>query len=97
MTPDKDMDELATKISDEIAQAIDQQLLSDIMIACGWTRVEISLQQQRNRDPLSSTLRCWQWAAREFGIPGPRWQWDTNRTFVFRDSADAVYFSLKWS
>jgi hypothetical protein len=34
---------------------------------------------------------------REFGSPGQRWQWDTNQTFVFRDSADAVYFSLKWS
>jgi hypothetical protein len=89
--------ELATKISDEIAQSIDQQLMADIMIACGWTPVEISLQQQRNRDPLSGSLRCWQWAVREFGNPGHRWQYNTSRTFVFRDSADAVYFSLKWS
>ena len=96
MTPDLEQ-ELATKISDEIAQSIDQQLMADIMIACGWTPVEISLQQRRNRDPLSSSLRCWQWAVREFGNPGHRWQFDTHKTFVFRNSADAVYFSLKWS
>jgi hypothetical protein len=97
MNPDKDMDELATKISDEIARSIDQQFLSDIMIACGWTPVEIATEQRQNYDSVTGTLRCWQWAVREFGSPGQRWQWDTNQTFVFRDGADAVYFSLKWS
>jgi hypothetical protein len=96
MTPDLEQ-ELATKISDEIARSIDQQLMADMMIACGWTPVEIATKQRQNYDSVTGTLRCWQWAAREFGSPGQRWQWNTNQTFVFRDSADAVYFSLKWS
>jgi hypothetical protein len=96
MTPDLEQ-QLATKISDELARSIDQQFMADIMIACGWTPVNITTTQRQNYDSVTGTLRCWQWAVREFGSPGQRWQFDTHETFVFRNSADAVYFSLKWS
>jgi hypothetical protein len=96
MTPDLEQ-QLAAKLSDELARSIDQQFMADIMIACGWTSVKITTKQRRNYDSVTGTLRCWQWAVREFGNPGHRWQFDTHETFVFRDSADAVYFSLKWS
>lgn len=96
MTPDLEQ-QLAAEISDEIARSIDQQFMAAIMIACGWTSVKITTKQRQNYDSVTGTLRCWQWAVREFGSPGQRWQFDTHETFVFRNSADAVYFSLKWS
>ena len=44
----------------------------------------------------------WGWACEQFGDPGQtpsgfRWQWDTNYTYYFRDKADAVLFTLKWT
>lgn len=62
-----------------------------------WQSVEISDQQRINYCGQRGTLACWQWAVDQFGSPGHRWQWNTQRTFLFRDSADAVVFALRWA
>jgi hypothetical protein len=59
--------------------------------------VEISSQQRQQYRAQDGVLICWHWAVREFGNPGLRWQWNTDRVFFFRDSADAVFFKLKWT
>jgi hypothetical protein len=58
--------------------------------------IAISSQQCRNYRKDTGSLACWAWAVEQFGNPGHRWQFDTQRTFLFRDEKDAVWFSLKW-
>ena len=66
-----------------------------------FTKVIIGYQTRMDYNGTDGTLLCWNWACEHFGDPGQRpsgfrWQWDTHRTFYFRDKADAVLFALKW-
>lgn len=73
------------------------------MAVVDFTKVIIGYQTRMDYKGPGGTLLCWDWACKQFGNPGQtydqgvRWQWDTQRTFYFRDRADAVLFALKWS
>lgn len=72
------------------------------MAAEDFTQVRIDYKTRIDYSGANGTNVCWAWACEQFGDPGQRpsgfrWQWDTHRTFYFRDEADAVLFALKWS
>ena len=80
-------DEIAQEMSKQIAQEIDFDLLTDILIACGWTKVVLP-----NKWLPVSGLEIHQW--REKNLTG-RWKAHGN-VWLFEKSEDAVIFSLTW-
>lgn len=59
--------------------------------------VKVSRQIARSYRTSDGVNECWAWACEQFGNPGARWQFDTYQTYMFRDSADAMWFALRWS
>jgi hypothetical protein len=66
--------------------------------------VLISTKQRKNYRKSDGLMSAWGWAVDNFGQPGmiqlstpPRWNFDSNLTFYFRDEADAVLFTLAWT
>ena len=81
-------DEIANKLSNEISQQIDFELLTDVLIACGWHCVKLPslLNRKRSIDILEW---CHDNTRKKYKHMGS--------TFVFEDQGDAVNFSLRWS
>lgn len=81
-------EEIANEMSKEIAQAIDFELLTDILIACGWHAVKLPslLNRKRSIDILEW---CEEHSHGKYKHNGC--------TFVFENQGDAVNFSLRWS
>ena len=59
--------------------------------------IKVSKKTQRTYRTSDGVGVCWAWACEQFGKPGPRWQFDTYQTYMFRDESDATMFALKWS
>jgi hypothetical protein len=65
--------------------------------------VEISKELRRTYRKEDGVNVVWAWCREQFGDPGilgtkeGRWNTDTYVKFHFRNEADAVIFSLKWS
>jgi len=65
--------------------------------------VEISRELRQTYREEDGVNVVWAWCCEQFGGPGilgtkaGRWNTDTYVRFRFRDEADAVLFSLKWS
>lgn len=81
-------EEIATKLSNQIAQSIDFELLSDVLIACGWHRVEIKNLLNRKRS-IAILMWCNDNVKNKFK--------HLDNTFMFENQGDAVNFALRWS
>lgn len=81
-------DEIAKELSREISQNIDFELLTDVLIACGWHCVKLPslLNRKRSIDILEW---CEEHTQKKYKHMGS--------TFVFEDQGDAVNFSLRWA
>jgi hypothetical protein len=81
-------EEIADKLSNEIAKEIDFEFLTDILIACGWHCVTLPslLDRKRSIDILEW---CSEQTNHKFKHHG--------RVFIFEDQGDAVNFSLRWA
>jgi hypothetical protein len=80
--------ELAQEMSKEISQTIDFELLTDVLVACGWHVVKLPSLLNRKR-----SIDIMDWCHSDC-----KGKWKHNgRTFVFEDQGDAVNFALKWS
>jgi hypothetical protein len=60
------------------------------------TEVTITPDERTKYDSDSGVLSCWVWCIQQFGQPGYRWYFDSNRTFAFRKSNDALLFMMRW-
>lgn len=80
-------DEILEKISKEMAGEIDFELLTDALVACGWTKVVL----ERGALPCTG-VELHEW--RERNLLG---EWRAhNRVWLFEDPRDAVIFTLRW-
>lgn len=80
---DQIMEELSTQMQSEM----DFEILSDMLVELGWTRVIISRFQNNHR---AVDIKYWlEENARGF--------WESRgSTFVFENKGDAVNFTLRW-
>jgi hypothetical protein len=77
-------EELASAMSQAIAEEIDWQILTELMIGAGWHKIEV---------PTDSNSAVALWAAEN--IKGHyECRFDT---WIFERSEDAVWFTLRWS
>lgn len=81
-------DEIAQEISKEISQHIDFELLTDVLIACGWHCVKLPSLLNRKRS-IDIIEWCEENTHKKYR--------HMSRTFIFEDQGDAVNFALKWS
>ena len=80
-------DELTEKMSKLLAEEIDWELISDMMIAVGWTKVTLDRLKDRYH---SIDIQDWL----NDNCKGHYKQ--RSRTFVFEKAEDAEWFSLRW-
>jgi hypothetical protein len=81
-------EEIAAKLSNEIARHIDFEILLDVLIACGWTKVDLKFSLNRKR-----SIDILEWC--EENTQGKYKRQDG--TFIFEDQGDAVNFTLRWA
>ena len=81
-------DKIANKLSEELSQQIDFELLTDVLIACGWHCVKLPSLLNRKRS-IDIIEWCEDNARKKYKHQG--------RTFLFEDQGDAVNFALKWT
>jgi hypothetical protein len=80
-------EEIAQEISKEITQAIDFELLTDILVACGWHVVKLPSLLNRKH-----SIDILEWCEEHC-----RGKYRHNgNTFVFEGQGDAVNFTLRW-
>lgn len=82
-------DEIEAIMADEIQKEIDFELLSDMLVACGWTRVELPPFDSRYH-----AVDISNWVEDNCGERAEFKQY--GRTYVFKDAKDATAFALKW-
>jgi hypothetical protein len=80
-------EEIAGQMSKELAEHIDFEFLTDILIACGWTRIELD-RFRNNRHAVDISYWC------SDNVKG-KWQ-HNGRTFIFEQQKDATWFALNW-
>jgi hypothetical protein len=80
-------EEIAEQMSKELAQQIDFEFLTDILIARGWTRIELD-RFRNNRHAVDISYWC------SDNVKG-KWQ-HTGTTFIFEQQKDATWFALNW-
>jgi hypothetical protein len=81
-------EEIATKLSNEIAKHIDFEILLDVLIACGWTKVDLKFPLNRKR-----SIDILEWCEENTREKYKR----HDSTFIFEDQGDAINFTLRWS
>jgi hypothetical protein len=81
-------EEIAAKLSNEIARHIDFEILLDVLIACGWTKVDLKISLNRKR-----SIDILEWC--EENTQGKYKRHDS--IFIFEQQGDAVNFILRWS
>ena len=80
-------EEIAGQMSKELAQQIDFEFLTDILIACGWTRIELDRFRSREHS-VDVVTWCHDKA-------NGKWK-HNGRTFIFENKKDATWFALNW-
>jgi hypothetical protein len=80
-------EEITQKLSNELAQHVDFEFLTDVLLACGWTRVE--LDRFRSREHSVDVVT---WC---HDNSKGRWK-HLGKTFIFENAKDATWFALKW-
>jgi hypothetical protein len=81
-------DEYAGMMADEIQKEIDNEILIDMLVLGGWTKVELERLKDRHE---SVDIEIWihENCTGKYSKLG--------RTFVFEKKQDAEWFILKWS
>ena len=80
--------EIMEKLSKEIAQEVDFDILSDLLVYSGWVKIELdTLENNNNAIDMSEWLdiNCKHKVNR------------LGRRFVFESSAEAEWFILRWT
>jgi len=80
-------EELATKMASAIAEEIDNEIMIDMLVATGWTKVELERLKDRHE-----SIDIEQWI--DENCTGKHAK--LGRTFVFEKKQDAEWFILKW-
>lgn len=80
-------EEIMDNMAKQMSESIDFELLSDVLIACGWHRVKLDTIFNRKRKTLVLEW-CEENVKNKFK--------HHNGTFMFEDQGDAVNFTLKW-
>ena len=80
-------EELATKMASAIAEVIDNEIMIDMLVATGWTKVELERLKDRHE-----SIDIEQWI--DENCTGKHAK--LGRTFVFEKKQDAEWFILKW-
>lgn len=83
------VDKIEAIMADEIQKEIDFAILSDMLVACGWTRVELPPFDNRYH-----AVDISDWVNENCGKRAEFKQF--GRTYVFEDAKDATAFALKW-
>lgn len=81
--------DMADKAAQLIQEEIDWELICDMMVACGWTRVETTWSCQSAEDAYDLKEWCSKNIEDHYKARGKTW--------VFAKEKDAVMFLLKWS
>jgi hypothetical protein len=81
-------DEIAQELSKQIAQEIDFELLTDILIACGWHCVKLPRLLNRKH-----SIDVLEWCSEQTNYKFKH----NGRVFIFEDQGDAVNFTLRWN
>ncbi len=81
-------EEIANALADELRQAIDAELMADMMVACGWTKVK-QRYYLNNRDAVDRKVWLEDNCRGHYQTVGMH--------IVFEDSRDATMYILKWS
>jgi hypothetical protein len=81
-------EEIQNELAREITNHIDFELLTDVLVACGWHVVKLSSLLNRKR-----SIDIMDWCHSDC-----KGKWKHNgRAFVFQEQGDAVNFALRWS
>lgn len=80
-------EEITYDISRHIAQEIDFELLTDVLIACGWHKVVLRPMTHERSNAIDHWVSTT--VANKHKTLGLVW--------IFENSGDAVNFALKWS
>jgi hypothetical protein len=81
------VEELATKMASEIAEEIDNEIMIDMLVLGGWTKVELERLKDRYE---SIDVEMWI----DENCTGKHTK--LGRTFVFEKKQDAEWFILRW-
>ena len=80
-------EQIANDLSHELSKSIDFELLTDVLLACGWHKVKLASLLNRKR---SVDILDWCYS-------NCKGKWKHNgSTFVFENQGDAVNFTLIW-
>jgi hypothetical protein len=81
------IEELATKMASDMAEEIDNEIMIDMLVLGGWTKVELERLKDRYE---SIDIELWidENCTGKYSKLG--------RTFVFEKKQDAEWFILKW-
>lgn len=82
-------DQYADQAAKILQEEIDWELIADMMVAVGWTRVELDSLQTYGE--LAANMN--QWLHKEVTKHWRR----RGKTFIFEDCNEAVLFKLTWS
>ena len=80
-------EEIAQDLSNQIAKSIDFELITDMLLACGWKRVEL------NFLTIDNSTEILNWCKTNLKH---RYQYLDN-VFIFENQGEAVNFTLRWS
>lgn len=80
-------EQLADHLAEELSQALDDELMADMLVALGWTKVKRDY-YLNNRDAVDRKVWLEENCQGHYKSLGVH--------FVFEDSRDATMFILKW-
>jgi len=80
--------QLMEKMSKEIAQKIDFDILSDLLVYSGWVKIELDTLENNN-----NAVDVFEWLDINCKHKVSR----LGRKFVFESSAEAEWFMLRWT
>jgi hypothetical protein len=80
-------EELSAKMSEILREEIDREIMLDMLVATGWTKVELERLKDRYQ---SIDIELWI----DENCTGKHTK--LGRTFVFEKKQDAEWFILKW-
>jgi hypothetical protein len=81
------VEDIAGELSKAIAEEIDREIMLDMLVFTGWTKVELERLKDRNE---SIDIELWI----DENCTGKHTK--LGRTFVFEKKQDAEWFILKW-
>lgn len=80
-------DEIADRLAEELKQSLDDELMADMLVACGWHKVP---KQHFYNGIQSENIKLWlqEHCKGNYRRLGSNW--------VFEEAGDAVNYTLRW-